>query len=636
VSWWTPIAALTIGALFLFAVAQGATVDGTTFEELSLLAESAWDGVDTTYNNGSGDYNTFRSGAATFNNYHEWYYSTYFGSAVHYWDSWAYSNRSDISSTGVNGQYTAMGSGITGQNGAEDSANYGVAYFGYYSTPTMTFDEPGLVDGAYFTNNAYAYDSVLNGNSFAKKFGGATGNDEDWFRLTIEGMYESSSTGAVEFYLADYRFSDNELDYIVDDWTWVDLSSLGTVDSLQFSLVSSDIGPYGINTPTYFAMDYGALPSDILQIENVVGTLQQNNSLRAIHGPGELSTDGLDSYDTAVSSFQANSSGLYTEVEATKLMEDARPSSSTSAYQMKLYFNGTLTGSETNQLQLSFPDPLHTFQDKAYLTLRETDASGTTTYNAWDVHNVIANWGGTIGLGDLPAGTYDENTPYGHFQLDFDPFLFGDTDFDGDVDTGDLTTMYQNYNGATGSGKNMSNGDTDYDGDVDTGDLTTMYQNYTGATAPDLGAGSPSVADLIYDAATGVLTIDPDGVSNIISYVLQTNESPRFLEENHNAAGGLWNQFVDSTDSQIGATIGLFGESPINSPVSIGAVMPAGLSEAEFLAFLSSTDWAIVGGGGAFDLVYQAVPEPSAIVLIFCGGLTLLLPQWYRRRHADR
>ena len=61
--------------------------------------------------------------------------------------------------------------------------------------------------------------------------------------------------GTVDFYLADYRFADNSKDYIVENWEYVDLSSLGVVKSLEFSLNSSDAGVFGMNTPAYFAMD---------------------------------------------------------------------------------------------------------------------------------------------------------------------------------------------------------------------------------------------------------------------------------------------------------------------------------------------------------------------------------------------
>ncbi|HKL40270.1 MAG TPA: DUF4465 domain-containing protein, partial [Cryomorphaceae bacterium] len=59
----------------------------------------------------------------------------------------------------------------------------------------------------------------------------------------------------VEFYLADYTFSDNSQDYIVDEWTYVDLTSLGDADSLSFTLTSSDVGEFGMNTPAYFCID---------------------------------------------------------------------------------------------------------------------------------------------------------------------------------------------------------------------------------------------------------------------------------------------------------------------------------------------------------------------------------------------
>ena len=56
-------------------------------------------------------------------------------------------------------------------------------------------------------------------------------------------------------YLADFTAEAAEEDYILDAWTWVDLSSLGEVSGLQFTLSSSDNGEYGMNTPAYFAID---------------------------------------------------------------------------------------------------------------------------------------------------------------------------------------------------------------------------------------------------------------------------------------------------------------------------------------------------------------------------------------------
>ena len=205
-----------------------------TFEEMLPAAESFFNGSDS-----SGD---FSSGGFRFNNN----YDTLFGS----WDGWAVSNITDDTTPGWGNQYSAIpGSGAGG------SSNYGVAYIGFVEPPEARLGVSRIIDGAYFSNTTYAYYSMLNGDSFAKKFGGATGDDEDWFLLTIRGFNGVSVTGTVDFHLADFRFSDNGLDYIVDDWTWVDLTGLGEVTSLEFALSSSDVGQWGMNTPAYFAMD---------------------------------------------------------------------------------------------------------------------------------------------------------------------------------------------------------------------------------------------------------------------------------------------------------------------------------------------------------------------------------------------
>ena len=226
----TMVAVITIsnGAL---ALANGANFDG-----LPLAAESYWNGSDS-----SGGFN---SGSAFFNNNYDTTYDS--------WDGFAYSNLSqeETPATLMPGQYTAI------TNAGQSPANYGIAYVGWAGPPTMMLGQPLPLDGAYFTNNYSAYYSMLNGDWAAKKFGGVSGDDQDWFLLTIKGFdSQNNSTGTVEFYLADYRFADNNLDYIVDGWSWVDLSSLGEVKEVTFNLSSSDVGDWGMNTPAYFALD---------------------------------------------------------------------------------------------------------------------------------------------------------------------------------------------------------------------------------------------------------------------------------------------------------------------------------------------------------------------------------------------
>jgi hypothetical protein len=226
------------GLLLVFLFGVCGVVKATqiaNFEDLVLGAESYWNGSD-----GSGG---FYSGNAWFNNN----YNTQYGS----WGGLSYSNITDTTTTGIDGQYNAIAG--SGQGG---SVNYAVGYVGWLEPPTMTLDEASIVDGLYVTNNNYTYYSMLYGDAYAKQFGGAGGDDEDWFLLTITGKDELDEiTGLVEFYLADYRFANNDFDYIVDGWEYVDLTGLGIVKSVEFGLSSSDTGEWGMNTPAYFVID---------------------------------------------------------------------------------------------------------------------------------------------------------------------------------------------------------------------------------------------------------------------------------------------------------------------------------------------------------------------------------------------
>jgi len=218
-----------------------------TFEDVPLPGPES-------FYNGSDSAGGFTSGSFRFDNT-----CTYDPVYGWWWKGWACSNVTDttiVPDHGVDNQYSA----IPGR-GEGGSSNYGVSYghddpWDIFGRTRMTLTGgPRVVDGAYFTNTAWAYYSMLNGDTYAKKFGGATGDDGDYFLLTITGLNGETETGTVNFYLADYGFADNSLDYIIDEWTWVDLTGLGEVTSLEFDLDSSDKASGFLNTPAYFAMD---------------------------------------------------------------------------------------------------------------------------------------------------------------------------------------------------------------------------------------------------------------------------------------------------------------------------------------------------------------------------------------------
>ena len=194
------------------------------FEDVMLGNESIWNGE-----NGAG---RFVSGNAVFSNN----YDAAYGS----WDGFACSNITAGEEEGFQAQYnSAAGCGAV-------SSTYGVGYCSAWAAgpPTVTFPKEQEVTGAYFTNNSYAYFSMLNGDEYCKKF-----EEGDWFTLTITGKDSlGEETGTVEFKLADGTD-------IVRSWAWVDMSGLGSVKSLEFTLDSSDTGDWGMNTPAYFCMD---------------------------------------------------------------------------------------------------------------------------------------------------------------------------------------------------------------------------------------------------------------------------------------------------------------------------------------------------------------------------------------------
>ena len=214
---------LTIAALAMSsALSVQAAVAG--FDDLALAPESYfYPQAQTTFSSGS---------AELVHNF-----TDYGGGCC--WSGFTYSNMTDTTTAGYTNQFSA----ITG-GGVNGSANYAIGNPGAYGVSRLDFATPSIVEGAYFTNTTYAYLSMRDGDSFAKQFGIG-----DFFTLTVTGLDAADNvTGSVNISLA------RDIN-LVDMWIWNDLMQLGVVSALEFSLSSSDVGVYGMNTPAYFAMD---------------------------------------------------------------------------------------------------------------------------------------------------------------------------------------------------------------------------------------------------------------------------------------------------------------------------------------------------------------------------------------------
>ena len=225
-------------------------VGTATFDDVTLNGSGIWTGAD--------ENNEMFSGGWLFTNTYWPEYSA--------WDGFTASNHTDLTQTGMDAQYTAA----TGA-GYDGSTQYGVAYVMGYGVPTDVYAADGqehTVTGFYITNNLWAYQSIMEGDYSSTPFGGTTGDDPDWFKLTATGKNASGQTiGTLDFYLADYRFANNEEDYVVDTWEWFDLSPLGAVHTISFELSSTKNNDYGMLTPAYFCIDdfNGIAPDNALE-----------------------------------------------------------------------------------------------------------------------------------------------------------------------------------------------------------------------------------------------------------------------------------------------------------------------------------------------------------------------------------
>ena len=223
--------------LALFSVVWAFAQDPATFEDVQLGGNGIWVAPE------EGE-NELPSGGWIFTNYNY----TSWG----YWGGFTASNRTDLNQSGLDAQYTAAaGCGYDG------STQYAVAYTMGVQTDVYAADgQSHTITGCYVTNNLWTYQDILQGGYGEPPYGGTTGNDPDWFKVTATGKNASGQVvGTLDFYLADYRFSNNEEDYVLNTWEWFDLSPLGSVATISFDLSSSRGSGYNMITPAYFCMD---------------------------------------------------------------------------------------------------------------------------------------------------------------------------------------------------------------------------------------------------------------------------------------------------------------------------------------------------------------------------------------------
>ena len=181
-------------------------------------------------------------------------------------DSWDYSaDASNFTYTSA-GWYTVKKNGFgnmaggglkIAENGTistEKGLPYLVAYWNsYVETPSLkvSFNDNKAreLKGVYISASPWTFYSYINGDGFARAF-----REGDCHKVIVHAIDENGTEkeNTVEIVLAKYE--DGMLS-MVKNWKYVNLTSLGKVTAIYFTLDSTDVSSSGVNTSSYFCLD---------------------------------------------------------------------------------------------------------------------------------------------------------------------------------------------------------------------------------------------------------------------------------------------------------------------------------------------------------------------------------------------
>ena len=167
-----------------------------------------------------------------------------------YWSGFAFSNRGDTTTAGFTNQYSSFAGG-----GAGGGGNFAIAYWQSYDPAPLIVLPPGTKPvSLQLVNTTYTALTMRDGD--VHNFSEGEYGPGDFLSVTFSGHSAADGTGAVTgsatFLLADFQ---NGNQTIIGSWTPLSLAALGDARSISIGFESSDLGPFGINTPTYVAID---------------------------------------------------------------------------------------------------------------------------------------------------------------------------------------------------------------------------------------------------------------------------------------------------------------------------------------------------------------------------------------------
>lgn len=273
---WIVITMLMTGICYLHALdiirlnfeelveATGIEVDEINYNDPNSDGGGKWT---QTYNDGIGDLVDYEN----FVFYHDKYVYNAGTDEMPYWHGFTYCTSGDDKDYGYYGssqdwvthQWGCMaGGGLNEAGEVEKGLPYLVGYWGYFleqNNPearehSLQIDfadgDTHRPHGIWVCNHPWPYYGIVHGDGFAH----GMADNGAVFNLIVHGLDEEWNEAGIPVVVTLAEFYDNEL-HNTSDWIWVDLTSLGQVNGLYFTMESyDDAGALGTNTATFFCL----------------------------------------------------------------------------------------------------------------------------------------------------------------------------------------------------------------------------------------------------------------------------------------------------------------------------------------------------------------------------------------------
>ena len=181
-------------------------------------------------------------------------------SDYNYWYGFTASNSTEnaYQSNTLLYQYSNMAKGgiLLNEDGAIKTNEFGapitgkeMPYLVGFPKSEITFNTGKSYEmvGGYFNLNTYTFYSILYGDGYSRAF-----TEGDELTLIVHGVDADENEKTLDISLASFKNGSLTAD---TGWKYVDLSSLGTVEEIYFTMSSTDSGEWGMNTPSYFCLD---------------------------------------------------------------------------------------------------------------------------------------------------------------------------------------------------------------------------------------------------------------------------------------------------------------------------------------------------------------------------------------------